>query len=144
MWAMAAIYFAFGLLALPHFDTMVHRYGFHLTLVVGIIGQFFLQLLVVGGCLASGSFEVSYSRSLSKNLQLVARWMLGIGSILTGEGHLVNTKGLVHMFPVWMPFGPSIWIVISGIGFIPAGLAILTRHHGSLGCPSSRSYALPF
>lgn len=124
--ATAAIYFIFGLLSLPHFYTMLHKYGFHFTLIVGVIGQFFLQLIVVGGCLVLESSSARVTPSWSGTLQLIVRWMFGLGGILTGVGHLINTKGLIHMIPNWMPLGAPVWIVISGIGFILAGIAILT------------------
>lgn len=122
--AMAAIYFIIGLLSFPHLYTLLHKYGFHWTLAVGVLGQFFLQLLVVAGCLVLNRPQVQ--TCWSKTSGQLARWMLGIGGILAGVGHMDNTKGLVHMIPKWMPFAPSIWIVISGIGFILAGAAILT------------------
>ena len=124
--AMAAIYFIFGLLALPHFYTMLHKYGYHFTIIVGVTSQFFLQLLVVGGCLLLDSSETSTTRSQSKKPLLLARWMFGIGGILTGAGHVINTRGIVPMIPRWMPLEASFWVVLSGIGFILAGVAILT------------------
>lgn len=123
--AMATIYLIFGLLSLPHFYTVLHKYGFHFTLIVGVIGQVFLQLIVVAGCLVTDPSQAPVAHAWSRKSQLVSRWMFGVGGVLTGWGHLINTKGLVHMIPKWMPFGAPIWIVISGIGFILAGVAIL-------------------
>lgn len=126
LFAIAAIYFIFGLLSVPHFYTMLHKYGFHMTLIIGIIGQVFLQLMVVAGCLAADSANEGLAHPWSTARRAIAAWMLGLGGILTGIGHLLNTKGLVHMVPNWMPFGASMWIVISGVAFILAGVAILT------------------
>lgn len=124
--ATAAIYCVFGLLSLPHFYTMLHKYGFHLTLIIGVTGQVFLQLMVAAGCLLLEPPDNPVKPSWSENSESIGRWTFGIGGILTGIGHLINTRGLVHMIPRWMPFAPSTWILISGVGFILAGVAILT------------------
>ena len=133
--AMAAIYLVFALLSLPHFYTLLHKYGFHLTLFFGLMDQIFLQLIVVAGCIALHSslapLPSSGPNRIAHRRWLIARWFVGICGILTGIGHLANTQALVSMIPNWMPlsaspWGASLWIVISGIGFILAGIAILT------------------
>ena len=133
--ATAAIYLVFALLSLPHFYTMLHRYGFHLTLVLGLINQIFLQLIVVAGCMVLHSSRAPVTRRWSDRshgaASLIARWSIGVCGILTGIGHLANTRALVSMIPKWMPlgaspWGASLWVVISGIGFILAGLGILS------------------
>lgn len=139
VWATAAIYFIFGLFPLPRFYTMPHKYGFHVTLILGVFGEMLLQFIVVAGCMVlSASFAPPASRWPDKAL-LVARWTFGLSGVLIGMGHFVNTKGLVHMIPKWMPFGAPFWIEISGIGFLLAGVAILS---GVLNVLAARLLAL--
>lgn len=124
--ATAVIYFFFGLLSLPHFYTLPHRFGFHLAIILGVIGQVLLQVIMVAACLILYSSSApATSRWLEKS-QLIARWSFGLAGILTGIGHLTNTKGLTQMIPKWMPLSASFWVVISGIGFLLAGIAILS------------------
>ena len=128
--AMAAIYLVFALLSVPHFYAMLHRYGFHLTLFLGLVNQIFLQLIVVAGCMVFRSsfapVTLSWSGRSHSIAWLIARWSIGMCGILTGIGHLANTQALVSMIPKWMPLSPSLWVVISGIGFILAGLGIVS------------------
>ena len=128
-YAMAAIYNVFALLSVPHFYTMLHRFGFHLTLFLGLVNQIFLQLIVVAGCMvlhASLAPVTPLRPDRSHRIvSLIARWFVGVCGVLTGIGHLANTQSVGSMIPKWMPLGASVWVVISGIGFILAGVAIL-------------------
>jgi uncharacterized membrane protein len=125
-WAMAIIYFIFGMFSLPRFYTMPHRFGFHVTLILGVFGEMLQQFIVVAGCVVlCASFAPPSSRWTEK-APLVARVTFGLSGVLFGLAHLTNAKGIVHMIPKWMPFGAPFWILISGIGFMLAGLAILS------------------
>jgi uncharacterized membrane protein len=125
-WAMAIIYFIFGLFSLPRFYTMPHRYGFHVTLILGVFGEMLLQFIVAAGCVVLYASYAPPASRWAEKAPLVARWTFGLSGVLFGVGHLTNAKGLVHMIPKWMPFGAPFWILISGIGFLLAGLAILS------------------
>jgi uncharacterized membrane protein len=124
--ATALIYYIFGMFSLPRFYTMTQRYGFHLTLILGVFGEMLQQFIVVGGCMILyASFASPAPRWLEKT-QLVARWIFGLSGVLFGLAHLINPKGPLHMIPQWMPFSARFWILISGIGFMMAGFAILS------------------
>lgn len=123
--ATAAIYLVFALLAVPHFYPMLHKYGFHLTLFLGLVNQIFLQLMVIAGCLVLHAALVPAASSWPGQSRLFARVSIGVCGILTGVGHLDNTRSIVSMIPKWMPLDASLWVIISGIGFILAGAAIL-------------------
>lgn len=124
--ATAVIYFIFGMFSLPRFYSMPHKFGFHITLILGVFGEMLLQLIVVAGCVVLyASFAAPASRWIAKT-PLVARLTFGFSGVLFGLAHFTNPKGPVHMIPHWMPFGGPFWILISGIGFMLAGLAILS------------------
>lgn len=124
--ASAAIYFIFGMFSLPRFYTMPHRYGFHITLILGVFGEMLLQFIVVAGCLVLYAFFAPPASRWTAETPLVARLTFGLSGVLFGLGHFDNPKGPAHMIPHWMPFGAPFWILISGIGFMLAGFAILS------------------
>jgi len=123
--ATAAVYAIFGLFSLPRLYTMPHRYGFHVTLVLGVFGEMLQQFIVVAGCIVLYASLVPTSRWTAKML-LFARLAFGFSGILFGLAHFLNPKGPAHMIPHWMPFDGTFWILISGTGFILAGLGILS------------------
>src|SRR6185295_10512998 len=121
--AAAIIYLVFGLFWLPRFYTAPHVLGFRLTLIVGLLAGMFTQLMVVAGALVlfssvADSYWILRSRT-------VARWVIGLAAVLFGLVHLTGVQGVAGMVPKWMPLGGSFWVILSGIAFLLAGLAIL-------------------
>lgn len=123
--ATAIIYLIFGLFSVPRFYTMTHRYGFHITVILGVAGEMLLQFIVVAGCLVLATSSALNSKA-SASARRIARGTFGLGGVLFGMAHLVNVKGVVHMIPKWMPFTASLWVIVSGVAFLLAGAAILT------------------
>jgi len=121
--AAALIYLVFGLFWLPRFYTAPHVLGFRLTLLVGLLAGMFTQLMVVAGALVLfTSVAESYWTQQSRT---VARWVIGLAAVLFGLVHLTGVQGVAGMVPKWMPLGGSFWVILSGIAFLLAGLAIL-------------------
>lgn len=124
--AAALIYLVFGLFWLPRFYTAPHALGFRLTLIVYVSAGMFTQLMVVAGALilyASVAPASSYGPQRSRS---VARWVIGLSSVLFGVAHLTSVQATARMLPTWMPLGGSFWVVFTGIAFLLAGLAILS------------------
>jgi len=119
--AAALIYLVFGLFWLPRFYTAPRALGFRLTLIVGVLAGMFTQLMVVAGALV---LFASFSNWSYKS-RTVARWVIGLAAVLFGLVHLTAVQGVAGMVPKWMPLGGSFWVILSGIAFLLAGLAIL-------------------
>jgi uncharacterized membrane protein len=136
--ATALIYCIFGLFSLPRFYTMTQRYGFHFTLILGVFGEMLQQFIVVAGCMILYASFAPVSRWTAK-MPIVARLAVGLSGALFGLAHFINPKGPAHMIPHWMPFDGTFWILISGIGFMLAGLGILS---GILNVLAARLLAL--
>jgi uncharacterized membrane protein len=123
----ALIYLVFGMFWLPRFYTVSHILGLRLTVFIGLLGGLFMQLIVVaGGLIVHASFAPPASSWHWKS-SAVARWIFGLGSVLFGLAHLTQTETVAAMVPNWMPLGGPFWVVLSGIAFVLAGLAILSE-----------------
>lgn len=124
--ATAFIYFMFGMFWLPRFYTAPHALGFRFTVFVGVLAGLFTQLIVVGGGLILYSSLTRLASSAKQKVPVFARGIFGIGSLLFGLAHLTAVQSVAGMVPKWVPLGGPFWVVISGIAFVLAGLAILS------------------
>ena len=57
---------------------------------------------------------------------LVIRSIVGLCSIDFGLNHLLDIKDNLIYVPKWMPPGQQFWVIATGLGFVLAGLALLT------------------
>jgi uncharacterized membrane protein YphA (DoxX/SURF4 family) len=123
--ALAVIYFIFAMFWLPRFYTAPHVLGFRVPVYIGVLGGAGTQLIVsAAGALVYASLATrgsSWPRTV-----LVARWIFGLCSIDFGLGHLTNIKDMSVYVPKWMPLGVEFWVIVTGICFVLAGLAILS------------------
>ena len=121
----ALVYGIFGLFSLPRLYTLPHKFGFHITLILGVVGELLQQFIVVAACMVLYVSVDSAASIWHARSQLVARWTFGLAGLLFGLAHFVNVNGPAHMIPTWMPFGGPFWVVLTGMGFVLAGIAIL-------------------
>lgn len=123
--ALALIYLIFTIFWLPRFYNAPKYLGFHIPVLVGVFAGFGSQLIVaVAGALLYVSptrRDVLWSRTI-----LVARWIFGICSIDFGLSHLTDIRANLFYVPKWTPFGQEFWVILTGICFVLAGLAILS------------------
>jgi uncharacterized membrane protein len=124
--AAALIYLVFGLFWLPRFYTAPKILGFRLTLLMGLLAGMFTQLMVVAGALVLYASIAPSSSTWLRKSRSVARWIIGLAAVLFGVVHLTGVQGVAQMVPKWMPLGGSFWVVVSGVAFLLAGLAILS------------------
>jgi uncharacterized membrane protein len=120
----AMIYLLFALFWLPRFYVVPHALGFHIGILIFIVGGLAQELLLA----APG--VIVYAETVSdpvwrERLDIAARWMLGLGPIFFGLGHLINVPVIVRFVPHWVPFG-IFWTVLTGIAFVLAGSAIVS------------------
>jgi uncharacterized membrane protein YphA (DoxX/SURF4 family) len=121
--ALAAIYFVFTMFWLPRFHTAPSILGYRASVYIGVFAGFGSQLIVCGaGALIYASLA---NGSLWPRMMLVARWIFGICSIDFGLGHLTDVRDNIVYVPKWMLFGQEFWVILTGICFVLAGLAIL-------------------
>lgn len=121
--ALAIIYFIFAAFWLPRFYTAPLVLGFRIPVLIGVLGGFGTQLIVsTAGALVYASLatrDSTWSRTV-----LIARWIFGLCSIDFGLAHLTDLEHNVVYVPTWMPLGREFWVIVTGLCFVLAGLAI--------------------
>ena|ERR1700722_1339492 len=128
--ALTLIYFVFAIFWLPRFYTAPHFLGSHVAVFIGVLAGLGMELVAVaGGALvysalvgAPSTASSSWPRSV-----LISRWIIGLSAIDFGLNHFAALRDLLIFVPKWMPFGPAFWTMLTGVCFVLAGLAILTK-----------------
>jgi uncharacterized membrane protein len=122
---LAFIYFVFTVFWLPRLYTAPQVLGFRVPVYIGVLGGVGSQLIAfAAGALVYASLATQ--RSSWPRTILFARWIFGLSSINFGLGHLTDLKDNIVYVPKWMPLEAHFWIIVTGICFVLAGLAILS------------------
>jgi uncharacterized membrane protein YphA (DoxX/SURF4 family) len=123
--ALAIIYFVFAIFWLPRFYTAPHYLGFRIPVFIGVSAGFGIELIALtAGALIYASLATR-SSSWPRTI-LIARWIFGLCSINFGVNHLDAVADNLGYVPTWMPLGQEFWVILTGICFVLAGLAILS------------------
>jgi uncharacterized membrane protein YphA (DoxX/SURF4 family) len=124
--ALAIIYFVFAIFWLPRLYTAPHYLGFRIPVVIGVTAEVGIELIAfAGGALVYASLA---SRSSSwPGTILITRWIFGLCAINFGVNHLDAVADNLFYVPKWMLLGQEFWVILTGICFVLAGLAILFR-----------------
>lgn len=123
----ALVYCLFAVFWLPRLYTAPHYLGVRIPVFIGVLVGVGQQLILVAAALV---LYVTLSPSDSAwrhKAPLIARWTFGLSAIDFGLAHLTGVSLVAAMVPKWIPLGGDFWAVITGIGFVLAGLAILAR-----------------
>jgi uncharacterized membrane protein len=125
---LAVIYFVFTVFWLPRFYTAPHFLGIRIPVYIGVMAGAGSQLIAfAAGAVVYATAPLHGSSSKSPRTIVIARWIFALCSIDFGLGHLTDLKDNFIYVPNWMPLGAEFWIIVTGICFVLAGLAILSR-----------------
>ena len=121
----AAIYLIFALLWVPRLFALTHKFGFGIGVIVFALGGFAAQVMLAAPA-AIVYAETAFPHALWQDrAAIAARWMLGLPPIAFGLGHLINLHAYAGFVPHWVPF-KLFWVVLTGIAFLLAGIAIVS------------------
>jgi uncharacterized membrane protein len=109
---LAVVYGAFTAFWLPRLITAPSILGYHPNVYIGVLAALCSQLIVVAALVGTMG---------------VRRWIFGISAIAFGLAHLTDVRNNAPLVPTWIPLGGDFWVVLTGIAFVLAGVAILTR-----------------
>jgi uncharacterized membrane protein YphA (DoxX/SURF4 family) len=124
--ASATIYSIFAAFCSVRLYSGPHALGMRLAVFLGVFGGIEQQLILVAGAMIV-YFAVTPGPSLwSRPMRLIVRAVFGLSSLNFGINHIGGVKFVVPLIQKWMPLTPAFWVILSGIAFILAGLAILS------------------
>lgn len=123
--ALASIYFIFAIFWLPRLYTAPHYLGVRIPVYIGVFAGVGIELIAFAAGLLLYAFLTPQSE-ISPRTVPVARWIFAICCIAFGLAHLTNIQDDVVFVPKWLPPSSVFWVVITGVCFVLAGLAILT------------------
>ena len=123
--ALAGIYFVFTVFWFPRLYTAPHYLGFRTTVFLGVLAGVGMELIAsAAGALVFASLETrgsSWPRAI-----LITRWIFGLCALDFGLNHLIDVADNLIYVPQWMPVGGKFWVILTGICFVLAGVAILS------------------
>lgn len=112
------VYVLFAIFWLPRFYWGPLVNGQHAGIYIGVLGGVCQQLIVVGAALLIYGV---------KRVDEWARWLFGICAIDFGLTHLTGIAAAAPLVPKWLPPSQDFWVVFTGVAFVLAGVAILTK-----------------
>lgn len=136
--AVGLAYIIFTIFWLPRLYWVPTILGATASSMTGVLAGIGSQLIVV--CAAAILFASARPVSADR-LTTVVRWVFGLCSIDFGLQHLTNIARNAIYVPHWMPFGQPFWVAFTGVAFVLAGIAILSR---TLDVVATRLLALMF
>lgn len=134
LWRKSARFGAAGLIVLygvfvpfplPRFYTAPHFLGHGVAVYIGVVSNWCEQVIVFAGA-AIAWLTLTPPGSASPRMALAGRWIFGFCPLAFGVGNLTAIDTVVPLIPKWIPLGPTVWAVFTGIAFAMAGLAILS------------------
>jgi uncharacterized membrane protein len=130
--ACGVIYFIFAVFWLPRLYTAPHLLGHRIGIYIGVLAGVAQQLILVAAAMIVYAAAAAPGSASPWKVALVARWIFGLCSINFGMGHLTGVQVTASFIPKWVPLAGSFWAIFTGICFVLAGLAILSRILGVL------------
>jgi uncharacterized membrane protein YphA (DoxX/SURF4 family) len=123
--ALAIIYFVFAIFWLPRLYTAPHYLGFRIPVFIGVTAGVGIELIAcAGGALVYASLATR-SSSWPRTI-LITRWIFALCAVNFGVNHLDAVADNLFFVPKSMPLGQAFWVILTGISFALAGLAILS------------------
>lgn len=126
--ALAIIYFIFTIFWLPRLYTAPYFLGYRIPVYVGVLAGVGMELIAFAGGALVYAALATHSSSWPRwpGTILITRWIFGLCSIDFGLNHLMDVTHNFMYVPKWMPWGAEFWVILTGICFVLAGLAILS------------------
>lgn len=123
----AFIYLAFAVFWMPRLVTVPLILGFQISIMIFVLAGIAQQLILVAAAVILYASAAEIHSEWRERAGIIGRWIFGLCSVVFGLSHLLNIQGIAPLVPAWMPLGGGFWAVFTGVAFLLAGAAILTR-----------------
>jgi uncharacterized membrane protein YphA (DoxX/SURF4 family) len=122
-WGAAAltVYYALFVVTLMNGRLLLTDYAVYVT-----YENIVMQLAIAAGGLIVYAATARIDAALAARLTRLGQLAFGICGVVFGGAHFVYMKNTASMVPKWLPPGQEFWGYATGIGFVAAGIAILT------------------
>jgi uncharacterized membrane protein len=121
------LYTIFTIFWTPRLYTAPHILGQNPAVYISILDGVGQQIILAAAA------AIIYAQCSLQNSKLqiqttaVVRWIFGLSALEFGLAHLTGVAGVAPLVPKWLPPGQSVWVVVTGVAFALAGIAILIR-----------------
>jgi uncharacterized membrane protein YphA (DoxX/SURF4 family) len=124
--ALMIAYAIFAVFWLPRFYSAPHVLGIHAGVIIGILGGFCQEIIVVAAAVLIYENASHAGLRESQHVTSFVRWIFGLSAVAFGLAHLTGIPATAALVPKWLPPGQNFWAVLTGVAFVFAGVAILT------------------
>jgi uncharacterized membrane protein len=122
-WGAAAltVYYALFVVTLMDGRVLLTQYAVYVT-----YENIAMQLAIAAGGLIVYATTAKMDAALVARLTRVGQLAFGVCALVFGGAHFVYMNMTAPMVPKWLPPGQVFWGYATGVGFVAAGVAILT------------------
>jgi uncharacterized membrane protein YphA (DoxX/SURF4 family) len=122
-WGAAALAVYFGLFVVILMDgrVLLTQYAVYVT-----YEDIAMQLAIAAGGLIVFAGTAKIAAGLAARLTRLGQLAFGVCALVFGGAHFIYMNMTAPMVPKWLPPGQVFWGYVTGIGFVAAGIAILT------------------
>jgi hypothetical protein len=128
-WAAAAltVYYTLFVVILMNGRLLLTQYAVFVT-----YENIAMQLAIAAGGLIVYATTARIDKARAARLTRLGRLAFGVCALIFGGAHFVYMKNTASMVPKWLPPTQEFWGYATGVGFVAAGVAILTGVQGRL------------
>jgi uncharacterized membrane protein YphA (DoxX/SURF4 family) len=122
-WGAAAltVYYALFVVVLMDGRVLLTQYAVYVT-----YEDMAMQLAIAAGGLIVYASAAKMNPALAARLTRLGQLAFGVCALVFGGAHFIYMNMTAPMVPKWLPPGQVFWGYVTGIGFVAAGIAILT------------------
>jgi uncharacterized membrane protein len=119
--AALAVYYALFVVILMNGRLLLTDYAVYVT-----YEDIAMQLAITAGGLIVYATSARIDAALAARITRLGRLMFGVCTLVFGGAHFVYMENTASLVPKWLPPTQEFWGYATGVGFVAAGVAILT------------------